>query len=124
MASDANLIKLKHSLSQNNDISEDIINEAVDILNTVLTTAARKAFLVKKKWKIKIVRVMIIGKNGTINHVRGIEIHLDNVVKTYLRTHLTNDYLIIFYKPEMNIKGCVEKRENIIVILLSLSYCG
>ena len=48
MASDANLIKLKHSLSQNNDISQDIINEAVDILNTVLTTAARKAFLVKK----------------------------------------------------------------------------
>ena len=48
MSSDANLIKLKHSLFPNKDISQGKIYEAVDILNTVITTAARKAFLVKK----------------------------------------------------------------------------
>ena len=48
MASDPSLLKLNYSLSQNMDFTENTIDETISNLNTIITTAARKSFFVKK----------------------------------------------------------------------------
>ena len=48
MANDPSLLKLNYSLSQNMDFTENTIDETISNLNTIITTAARKSFFVKK----------------------------------------------------------------------------